>query len=76
MPSNDVDHPTNTKNPLYFSNGSITRPKAKVLKKALNGQVVQVSAKTEPGDSLEHQKEALVHLIHMQDGPNPHLFGL
>jgi hypothetical protein len=24
---------------------------------------------------LEYQEEALVHLIHMQEGPNPTLFG-
>jgi hypothetical protein len=35
---------------------------------------VQVSAKVELGDPLEHQEEALVHLIHVQEGPNSPLF--
>ena len=30
---------------------------------------MQVLAKTELRDHLEHQKEVLVHLIHVQDGP-------
>jgi hypothetical protein len=37
----------------------------KVLKEALNGLVLQVLAKVEIKDPLEHQKEALVHLIHV-----------
>jgi hypothetical protein len=45
------------------------------LKEALNVVIVQVSAKAEVEDSLEHQEQALVYLIHMQEGLNPPLFG-
>jgi hypothetical protein len=64
-----VDKPVNTKNPLHVSSGPTTRSKAKALKEALNELVVQISAKAELEDPLEHQKETL-HLIHMQEGPN------
>jgi hypothetical protein len=46
----DVDQPTNTKDPLQVLSGPITWSKAK----ALNGLIVQVSAKTELWDPLEH----------------------
>jgi len=45
------------------------------LKKALNELVLQVSIKANKEDPLEHQKEALVHLIQVQEGSNPTLFG-
>ena len=60
-----MDQSTNTKDPFYIPNGSITMFKAKTLKKALNGLIVQVSAKTELKDLLEHQEEALMHLIYV-----------
>ena len=71
----DVDQSTNTKDPLHVSNGLITGSKSKTLKEALNVVVVQVSTKVEVRDPLEHQEDALVHLIHMQEGPNTPLFG-
>jgi hypothetical protein len=43
---------------------------------ALNELVLQVSVKTGLKDPLEHQEAALVHLIHVQEGTNPTLFGL
>jgi len=48
----------------------------RALKEALNGLVVQVATKAELGDPLEHQEEAVVHLIHIQEGLDPPLFGL
>ena len=54
----------NTKDPLHILNEPITRSKTKALKEALNGLVMQVSVKAELGDPLEHQEEALIHLIH------------
>jgi hypothetical protein len=66
-----VDQPVNNKDPLHIPNGPIIRSKAK----ALNGLIVEVSAKTELGDPLKHQEETLIHLIHVQKGPNPPLFG-
>jgi len=72
----DVDHPMNTKYPLHVPNKLITRSKVKALKEALNGLVVQVSAKAKIRDPLEHKKEALIHLILVQKGLNPPLFGL
>jgi hypothetical protein len=45
----DVDQPANTKDSLHIPNGPITRSKAKALKVALNGLVVQVSAKLNLG---------------------------
>ena len=65
----------NTEDPLHFLKRPITRSKEKALKEALRGLVGPVSAKNELGDPLEHQEEALVHLIHVQKGPNPPLFG-
>ena len=71
----DVDQFMNTKDPLHVQNGLIIGSNAKTLKEALNVVIVQVSAKAEVEDSLEHQEEALIYLIHMQEGPNPPLFG-
>jgi hypothetical protein len=45
------------------------------LKEALNGLVFHVLAKEKIRDPLGHQKEALVHLIHVHEGPNPTLLG-
>jgi hypothetical protein len=70
----DVDQSVNTNDPLHVPNGPITRSKANVLKKTLNGMVVQISAKIELRNPLEHQEEALIHLIHVQEGPNQPLF--
>jgi hypothetical protein len=39
--------------------------KTKTLKKALNELVMQVLAKAELRDLLDHQVEALVHLIYV-----------
>jgi hypothetical protein len=70
-----VDQPTNTnKYLLHVLNGSITRSKIKALKEALNRLVLQVSVNAEIKDLLEHQEKALVHLINLQEGPNPTLF--
>lgn len=69
-----MDHPANTKDPLHIPSGPITGSKAKALKEALNRLVVQVSAKVELKDPLEHQEEAIVYLIRMQEGPNSSLF--
>ena len=66
-----MDQAANTKDPLHVSNGPITRSKVKILKKALNGLVVQVSTKAKLRDPLEHQEEALIYLIHVQEGHNP-----
>jgi hypothetical protein len=71
----DVDQPTNIKDPLHISNGPIIRSKTNVLKKTLNGLVVQVSTKTELEDLLKYQNEALEHLIHVHEGLNLPLFG-
>jgi len=37
--------------------------------------VLKVSTKSELKGPLEYQKEALVHLIHVQEEPNTTLFG-
>ena len=60
-----MDQLMNTKESLHVPNGSITRSKAKPLKKALNKLVVQVSTKAKFRDPLKHQKEASIHLIHV-----------
>jgi len=70
----DVDRPTNTKDPLHIPNGPIIRSKVKALKEALIELVVQVSVKIELRDPLDHQEEALVHLIHVHEGLNSPLF--
>jgi hypothetical protein len=46
----------------------------KALKEALNGLVMQVSAKTKLRDTLEHHEEALMQLIYVQKGPHLPLF--
>jgi hypothetical protein len=65
-----------TKDPLHVPNGPIIRSKVKALKEALNELVMQVSTNTELKDPMEHQEEALIHLIHVKEGPKPSLFGL
>jgi hypothetical protein len=71
-----MDQPTNiNKDPLHVLNGLFTRSKMKALKEVLNGLVLQVSAKAKIKDLLEHKEEVLVHLIHLQEGPNPTSFG-
>jgi hypothetical protein len=67
-----VHQPPNTsKGQLYVLNGSIIQAKIK----ALNALVLKVSTKSNFKDPLEYQEEALVYLIHVQEGPNPTLFG-
>jgi hypothetical protein len=71
-----VDQSTNTSNnPLHVPNGPMTRSKTKTLKEALNALVLNVSTKSDLKGPLEHQENALVHLIHMQEVSNPTLFG-
>jgi len=71
-----VDQPINTsKDLLHVPNGPITRSKSKTLKRALNALVLKVSTKSDLKGPLEYQEEALIHLIHLQEGPNPTLFG-
>jgi len=53
----------------------MTRSKIKALKEALNALVLKVSTMLELKDPLEYQEEALVHLIHVREGPNTTLFG-
>jgi hypothetical protein len=72
----DMDHPTNISNdPLHIPNGLMTWFKTKALKEALNALVLKVSTKSYLKGPLEYQEEALVHFIHVQEGPNPTLFG-
>jgi hypothetical protein len=72
----DMDQPRNTsKDPLHVPNGPMTRSKTKALKEALNALVLKVSTKSDLKHPLEYQEEALVHLIHVQERPNPTLFG-
>jgi len=67
-----VAQPRNTiKDPLHVLNGPMTRSK----RKALKALVLKVSVKLELKGPLEYQEETLVHLIHMQEGLNPKLFG-
>ena len=69
----EVDQPTNTnKDPLYVPNGPMTRSKTK----ALNALVLKVLTKSDLNGPLKYQEEDLVHLIHVQERPNPTLFGL
>jgi len=73
----EVDQPKNIrKDPLHVPNGSMTRSKTKALKEALNALVLKVSIKSDSKGPLEYQEEALVHLIHVQEGSNLTLFGL
>ena len=62
------------KNPTTTSKQH-ARSKTKALKEALNALVLKVSTKSQLKGPLEYQKEALVHLIHMQEEPNTTLFG-
>jgi len=67
---------TNTsKDPLHVPNRPMNQSKTKPLKEALHALVLKVSTKSDLKGPLEHQEEALVYLIHVQDGPNPTLFG-
>jgi hypothetical protein len=52
----------------------MTRSKTNALKEALNALVLKVSTKSDLKGPLEHQEEAPVHLLHVQEGPNPTLF--
>jgi hypothetical protein len=71
----DVDQPINTsKDQLHVPKGSMTRSKTKALKEALNALVLKVSTLSELKGLLEYQEEPIVHLIHMQEGPNTTLF--
>jgi hypothetical protein len=71
-----VDQLTNTsKDPLHVPNGPLTWSKTKTLKKTLNALVLKVSTKSDLKGPVEHQQETLVHLIHVQEGPNPTLLG-
>ena len=64
----DVDQHRNTsKDPLHVRNGPMTRSKIK----ASNALVLKVSTKSYLKGSLEYQEEVLVHLILVQEGPNP-----
>jgi hypothetical protein len=73
----EVDQPKNiSKDPLHVPNVPMTRSKTKALKEALNALVLKVSIKSDSKGPLEYQEEALVYLIHVQEGSNPTLFGL
>ena len=54
----------------------MTQSKTKVLKEVLNVLILKVSTKSDLKGSLKYQEKTLVHLIHMQEGHNPILFGL
>jgi hypothetical protein len=70
-----VDQPRNTnKDSLHVPNGPMTQSKIKALKEALNTLVLKVSTKSDLKGPLVYQEEALVHLIHIQEGPDPILF--
>jgi hypothetical protein len=72
----NMDQPRNiSKDPLHVPNGPMTRSKTKVFKKVLNALVFKFSTKSELKSPLEYQEEALIQLIHMQEGPNTTLFG-
>ena len=71
-----MDQPINiSKDLLHVLNGPMTRSKINILEKALKALVLKVSTKSDLKGPLEYQKEALVHLINVQEGPNPTLFG-
>jgi len=66
----DMDQPTNTsKDSLHVSNGPMTWSKTNTLKETLNKLVLKVSTKSDFKGPLEYQEEALIHLIHVQEGP-------
>ena len=60
---------------LHVPNGPMIQSKIKALKEALNALVLKVSIKSDLKGPLEYQEEVVVHLIHVQKGPNPTLFG-
>jgi len=62
------------KDQLHVPNGPMTRSKTNALKATLNALVWKVSTKSDLKDPLGYQEEALIHLIHVQEGPNPILF--
>ena len=67
-----MDQLTNTsKDPLKVPNGPLTWSKTKALKKTLKALVLKVSTKSYLKDLVKHQEETLMHLIHVQEGPNP-----
>ena len=71
-----MDQPRNNINdPLHVRNGFMTRSKIKTLKEALNALVLKIATKSELKGPYEYQNEALVHLIHVQEGSNTTLFG-
>lgn len=71
-----MEQPTHTsKDPLHVPNGSITRSKTKALKETLNWLILQVLTKADLKDPLKYQEEVLVHLIYVQEGSNPAIFG-
>jgi hypothetical protein len=47
----------------------------KALKETLNALVLKVSTMSDLKGPLKHQEEAVIHFIHVQEGPNPTLFG-
>jgi hypothetical protein len=68
----DTDKPTNTINDLlHVSISLITRYKIKALKGAMNEFVTKVLARADFGDPLKHHDEVLIHLIQVQEEPNP-----
>ena len=71
-----MNQPRNTsKDALHVPNEPMTRSKTNALKEALNALVLKVWTKSDLKGPLEYQEEALVHLIHVQEEPNPTLFG-
>ena len=71
-----MDQPRNTsKDPLHVPNGQMNRSKIQTLKEAFNALVLKVSTKLELKGPLEYQEPPLIHLIHVQEGPNTILFG-
>jgi hypothetical protein len=64
------------KHSLYISNWLMTSSKIKILYKVLNILILKVLTKSDLKGPLKYQEETLIHLIHMQEGSNPILFGL
>ena len=57
-----MNQSTNTiKDPIYILIGSIIRSKTKTLKKIMNRLVTKILTKANFINSLEHQKDVLVH---------------
>jgi hypothetical protein len=63
----DVDQPRNINKDQF---GPMTWSKTK----ALNALILKVLTKSDLKGPLEYQEEVLVHLIHVQERPNPILF--